>query len=137
MTLKLEAYYDKNLGLVVGLIEGEIMLGNIFHSVRESMLLAKKNNCRYILFDITKCDINRSLVDAFTDMASFSEKAGMPIDQVCAVLYDPEKYSEERAQFIESIVNLSSPFYKMFMEKDAALSWIRGLQKKGQKIVLN
>jgi hypothetical protein len=82
------------------------------------------------LFDIRNCPIKQTLLDGFQGMRNLKDSTGLDLTYKIAVVYNPDIYPKERAQFIENVVeNRANPTYKMFTDIDEAMAWLMKFKK--------
>src|SRR5262245_25567237 len=103
--MKLETYYDSKNGIIVASAIGEITNENVKITLKEAMELSKQNNCLRILFDITGCSEPQPLIYGYQQMKDGLISEGLSLKHVCAVVYNPVTYPEDRAGFIENVVS--------------------------------
>jgi hypothetical protein len=128
--MELTAYFDEENNVVVTTPVGEVTLENVKATTREALILSEKHTCYSLLFDIRQCPIGQSLSDGFWVMQDMKETLGLDYRYRVAIVYNPEIYPQERAQFIENVVvNRGNPNFKLYIELDQALAWLRQVKK--------
>jgi len=118
--------YDEAEKAVIATPADEINNENVRLAASKALELSREHDCRRILFDIRKCTIGQTQIEAFFFMKEMGEKAGFSVEQRIAIVYDPELYPAERAEFIENVVvNRVNPPFRMFTSMGEALRWLK------------
>jgi hypothetical protein len=75
---------------------------------------------------MTDCPEGQSIFQGFTDMQNLQLTTGITYRHRCAIVYNPDLYTEERARFIETVVtNRPNPVFRMFTNKRDAMKWLK------------
>ena len=136
MPLKLTSSFDEKNELVITVPIGEVNSENVIKTVKKALEVSEEKSCPFLLFDISKCELDRPFIDGFNDMVSFGQKTGLSLKHSVAVVYDPNNYPEERAEFIQSVANtMTDTNYRMFKDYDSALHWMQELQEKKKSLI--
>ena len=124
--MELSVYYDERKNIVVAIPVGSVTTDNVKKTIVKALEISKKNNCLDLLFDISKCQVDRGIIEGFNDMQNVQQLTGITFMHKCAVIYNPEIYPDERARFIENVVtNRPNPDYKMFTNSEEAIKWLK------------
>ena len=118
--------YDKtSSAVIVTTLDAEITNANLRVVVAAGLEAAKKNQSSKLLFDVRDNRPGQSLMDGWYSMQQLSGFTGLTENFRCAVVYDPERYPETRAEFMENVVkNRPNPPFRMFTDFDEALKWL-------------
>jgi hypothetical protein len=129
--MELTVYYDNEKDVVVTVPKGDITTENVKKSAVKALEFSTEHNCDYLLFDIRECKEAQPIIQGYYDMKDMAKTTGLTNSHKCAVVYDPAKYPEERAQFIENVIaNRPNPTLRMFKSTDEAHDWLTGLKDK-------
>lgn len=124
--MELTSHYDRKKKIISVCLIGDITIDYIKYSVDRALELSAKHKCNLLLFDIRKCKENQSLIEAFGLMQNTTASLGFSFEHKVAVVYDPENYSEERADFVENVVvNRPNPHFKFFLSLNVAEKWLK------------
>lgn len=127
--MELTVYYDYENHIVIAIPAGPVTTENIKTTTAKAIEFSKQYDCNFMLFDIRECKVGQSLMQGFYDMQDMRKTTGLSIAHKCAIVYDPVKYPENRAEFIENVVaNRPNPTIKMFKTTEEAHQWIRELK---------
>lgn len=129
--MEITSYYDTKNGVVYTTPVGEVRIDNVKATAKKALELAIKHRCKLLLFDIRNCPVKQTLLEGFQSMQNVKETLGFDNTYWIAIVYNPDIYPEDRAQFIETVVaNRANPKYRMFKEADDAYSWLREYKTK-------
>lgn len=124
--MQLFGYYDTSRDIVAIRAVGPVTKENARKTAQEALELSRQNNCFRLLFDLRECEEGQSIIRGFETMENMEKSIGLSSDYKCAVVYDPEKYSPERAKFIENVAtNRPNPAFRMFTNMDQAIHWLK------------
>lgn len=127
--MELTVYYDYENHVVIAVPAGPVTTENVKTTATKAIEFSKQYDCNFMLFDIRNCREGQPLIQGFYDMQDAGKTTGLSIFHKCAIVYDPVKYPDDRAQFIENVVaNRPNPTIKMFKTTEAAHGWIRELK---------
>lgn len=128
--MELSVFYDTENDIIVTKPVAEITMENIRFVSLKVLELSDAHNCNYIFIDLTECILGQTLLEGFLGMQNMRESTGLNYNHICAVLYKPEFYPDDRAQFIENVVaNRINPTLKMFKKYNEALKWLKEKQE--------
>jgi len=129
--MEVTVYYDNESDVVVTVPKGDITTENVKTGASKALELSKEHNCNYMLFDIRECREAQPVVQGYYDMQDVEKTTGISKHHKCAIVYDPVKYPDDRAQFIENVVsNRPNPMFKMFTSTEDAHSWIQSVKNE-------
>jgi hypothetical protein len=127
--MELTIEYNPELHIVETVATGIINTENIAEASHRILEVSGEYNCNNLLVDLTSCQVTRSKMEGFLDMEKFMELTGMGYEYRCAVVYSPDTYPEDRAEFIETVVrNRPNPRFRMFSRRSDSLQWLRDNQ---------
>ncbi len=105
----------------------DITKENVWRTIKETLVACRQHECFNILYDIRKCKLGQSTAQSLATMGDLRQLPGMTFRHRTAVVYNPELYPTERAEFVENVVNnRANPAYRIFLDKRAALKWLVG-----------
>ncbi len=123
--MELTAYYDNDNKIVFAKPIGEVTTINAKETTKKALELSKEYNCNSLLFDIRQCFLGQSIIEGFEAMSKIGETIGLTSNYKCAVVYDPNNFPDERANFIENVVkNRTNYNFKLFTGPEEALTWL-------------
>jgi hypothetical protein len=124
-TIEVTSLYNEEQGIIITTPVGEITMENVKTTVNEALKLSKVHHCNLLLFDIRKCSARQTLLDGFQGMRDMKSTTGLDYGHKIAVIYNPQFYPEERAQFIENVVtNRANPKFRMFTDIAEGTNWL-------------
>jgi len=124
--MELTVFYDKDSDIIVTRALADITMENIRTASIKALELSNEHNCNNLLIDLSECPVGQTLMDGFWGMQDMGKSTGLTHKHCCAVIYNPDLYPEDRAQFIENVVaNRINPSLKMFKKSDEAMKWLR------------
>ena len=124
--MKLDTFFDSENEIIVAKPEGDMTSENVKLAIKKTMELSGEHDCYRLLFDITLCREAQPLIYGYQHMKDGLITGGMSLQHICAVVYNPELYPEDRADFIENVViNRTNPKFKMFKTADEAVDWLK------------
>ena len=127
--MELSVRFDTTDEIVKTTAIGPITTYNIRDASRQALVIANEKKCNRLLIDITECTVSRSMMEGFMDMQNFMDITGLRYHHKCAIVFNPEHYPLERAQFMETVVrNRPNPIFRMFTDRAEALEWLKGFQ---------
>ncbi len=123
--MNINSSFDFKNNLVITRAEGKVESATNIAASKKAIEIARKNKCHRFVFDIRNNPEGQTMLQAFSDMENMTKTLGFQFDDVIAIIYNPSIYSEERAEFVETIVNnRANPKFKMFTKIDNALNWL-------------
>lgn len=123
--------YDEERNIVVTTVSAPITNANIRRTIEETVQVAQRHGCRNLLFDIRRCTLQQSLMEAFKGVEDIRHTLGLDVEYKSAVVFDPGTYPVERAMFIENVIaNRPNPLVRMFIDLQQASEWLKNLQAK-------
>jgi len=129
--MELTVYYDYENDIVITVPIGDVTTENVKTGAMKALEFSTQYNCNYLMFDIRQCKEAQPIIQGYYDMKDMAKTTGLTPSHKCAVVYDPGKYPEERAQFIENVIaNRPNPTLKMFKTTEAAHEWLRELKNQ-------
>ena len=124
--MNISGEYDKNLELIVVKLGGLTELKNADGDLQTASKLSVEHNCMKVLFDARELQPGQSLLEGYEGAKNFGTIGGLSKEHICAILYDPKTYPEERAEFLESIIhNWDNPNIRVFRENNEAFNWLK------------
>lgn len=125
--MELTITYNPEQQLVISTPIGPINKGNVLKTFEQTLKIAHKENCFNLLFDIRQCPLGQSMADGLTLMSNLTSISGMTFKHRSALVFNPENYPTERAEFIENVVNnRANPAYRVFIDMEKAIVWLVG-----------
>ena len=125
--MELTVTYNAEQQIVVATPIGSMNKANVLKTFNEALKLSNKENCFSLLFDIRMCPLNQTQTEALSVMSDLTKLPGMTYRHRNAVVFNPENYPADRAEFIENVVNnRANPAYRVFTTIDSAKEWLVG-----------
>jgi hypothetical protein len=127
--MELEINYDKENHVVIAVPRSDITSENVISTASKVLEFSKQHDCDYLLFDIRNCKEAQPLIEGYNTMQNIGKSTGLKPHHKCAIVYNPLKYSDQRAQFIENVVaNRPNPLLRIFTSMEEAYKWLKEMQ---------
>ncbi|MBI1286825.1 MAG: hypothetical protein GC178_04530 [Flavobacteriales bacterium] len=125
--MQLTILYDADTAIVRATPVAAITKENVRKTIQRALKVANDHDCLLLFFDIRKCLLGQSLTQGLNTMSHLMDIPGMTFKHKTAVIFDPERYPTERAEFIENVVNnRANPAFRIFLNEDEAVRWLTG-----------
>lgn len=123
--MDIKGHFDNDLQIVVVECEALINRKNFQRAMTEGHRVAVESNCTEMFFDLYKCPIDQSLIEAFLMMKDIRKTTGVSSKYRLAALINSNTFPASRARFIENVVNnRSNPRVLFFTRQEEAVAWL-------------